>query len=88
VSKEYWRVRFFTDCDDPRPVVYPPSGPYWISGQGDDYTILIAWLPKKSDLKKFWPEARVDEWYGKGPIEFTDRFPRPEYWKENDEALI
>ena len=39
-------------------------------------------LPKKADLKKLWPEAEVDEWYGQMPIEFTGRFPKPDWWTE------
>lgn len=82
---KYWRVRFFSTAEDPRPIAFPPPGPYWISGytSEENTAILIAFLPKKSDLTKYWPEAEVDEWYGKMPIIFTDRFPRPDYWKDH-----
>lgn len=84
----YWRVRFLSANSDPRPVTFPPPGPYWISGYQYDFlsddsmkTVLIAYLPKKSDLKKYWPEAEVDGWYGQMPIKFTDRFPKPDWWQ-------
>lgn len=80
-GKKFWRVRFYSDASDPRPTKWPPPGPYWVSGCGEDYSVLIAYLPKKSDLRKFWPEAEVDEWYGQLPIEFTGRFPKPDWWK-------
>lgn len=79
---KYWRVRFYSDSDDPRPVKFPPPGPYWVSGyDSDDRSVLIAFLPKKTDLKKYWPEAVVDEWYGQMPIEFSSRFGKPDWWK-------
>lgn len=85
----YWRVRFFTaSADDPRPVTFPPPGPYWVSGYSGGKSgelaeaVLIAYLPRKSDLKKLWPGAKAAEWSNKkGQIEFTSRFPKPKWWK-------
>lgn len=81
-ENKYWRVRFYSTEEDPRPIKFPPPGPFWVSGYTGDYkAILIAWLPKKSDLKEFWPEAEVDEWDDPTPITFSGRFPKPEWWK-------
>ena len=81
---KWHRVRFYMAVDDPRPVAWPPPGPWWISGYrlSDDAAVCIAWIRKKSELKKFWPEAEVDEWYEPGPIEFSERFPKPDWYKE------
>lgn len=77
----FWRVRFFCNSEDWRPVEFPPSGPYWCSGYSPEGAVMIAFLKKKSDLKKYWPEAVIDEWYGKMPIEFDSRFQKPKWWK-------
>jgi hypothetical protein len=82
MEEKYWRVRFYANADDYRPVKFPPPGPYWCSGYTDDSSVMIAYLPKKSDLHEYWPEALVDEWYGQEPIEFTDRFSKPDWWRK------
>jgi hypothetical protein len=74
---------------DPRPVKFPPSGPYWISGYGlheDDreFAVLVAYAPSKEDLLEHWPDADL-EWdgcdvQGRDEIAFTDRFPKPDWW--------
>jgi len=78
--------------DDPRPVKWPPAGPYWISGYGDGYAILIAYMPTNIDetLEDYWPDDEPNgdahSWWGgyfcqdRDEITFTDRFPRPEWW--------
>jgi len=82
-KNQFWRVRFYEkNVEDFRPLKFPPPGPYWCSGYGDNKAILIAWLPNKEDLTKYWPDAEVDEWSdGRSPIMFTDRFPKPDWWK-------
>lgn len=76
--------------NDPRPITFPPPGPYWISGYvGEELeeAILIAYLPNKSDLKKYWPEAKAVEWSSQQtPIEFTSRFPQPTWWNETESS--
>lgn len=82
-TEKYWRVRFYSDSDDFRPVKFPPTGPYWCSGyDSNNRAILIAYLRKKSDLKKYWPEAEIDEWYGKITLDFSERFPPPKWWSQ------
>ena len=77
------RYRFQANLEDPRPIIWPPAGPYWVSGTGDDHSTVIAYLPfgnKEDDLRKYWPEAAhitVDE---RDEITFTDRFPQPSWW--------
>ena len=82
-----YRFRTFNE-DDPRPVKFPPPGPYWISGYGDGYAVLIAYLPADCDegLQDYWPDEEAHEWWDgydcqdRPEIAFTDRFPRPEWW--------
>lgn len=76
------RYRFRANEEDYRPVKFPPPGPYWCSGYGEDYAIVIAWLPSTTDLTYYWPEAteivvmRDDA----GPPAFTSRFTRPHWY--------
>jgi hypothetical protein len=78
------RIRFHASADDHRCVVWPPLGPYWRSGEGDGYSIIVAYLPagtKNSVLKKYWPEASAIDRMQEGvQIEFTDRFAKPDWW--------
>lgn len=78
------RVRFHANEDDFRCVVWPPLGPYWCSGSGDGYSIVVAYLPHGTSdkkLKEYWPEAsNIDRMQEDVTITFADRFPKPEWW--------
>jgi hypothetical protein len=85
---KWTRYRFHANYDDFRPVKFPPPGPYWCSGTsayGDDdpsrYSIVIAYLPQKSKLTEFWPEASEIDSEITESILYTDRFQKPEWWK-------
>lgn len=71
-----------TSVSDPRPVIFPPPGPWWCSGiAGDDsYATVICYLPPDAEVEKFWPEAFDIETDERDEIVFTDRFPRPNWW--------
>ncbi len=71
-----------TSADDPRPITFPPPGPWWCSGYaGDDsYAIVICYIPPSESIATYWPEAYDDESENKTEIIFTDRFPRPKWW--------
>jgi hypothetical protein len=87
-AKTSWiRHRFRANYPDYRPVKFPPPGPYWCSGTGDDYSIVIAYLPETVDVREFWPEASQVESEPSERIVFTDRFPRPNWWKGEGEAV-
>lgn len=77
------RWRFFTSSvGDPRPVTFPPPGPWWCTGETGDgeYAIVVAYLPHDVALKTFWPEAEREEFTEENEIVFTSRFLRPEWW--------
>lgn len=78
----YYRARFYQPTEDHRPITFPPPGPYWCSGYrgSDDAAILIAYVTKKSDIKKYWPEALECEFTGPERISFSERFPQPSWW--------
>ena len=82
-DKQQWlRVRFHASQNDYRPVKFPPPGPYWCSGTGDDYSIIVAYVKKLSQVEKYWPEAdSIDHLGNYEQIEFTERFAKPDWWK-------
>lgn len=88
MSTPKWRrYRFKANYDDSRPVKFPPPGPWWESGFGDDYSIVVAYLPARVDPKKYWPEASEITFTDETEIHFSGRFPRPDWWKgEGKEA--
>lgn len=82
--KSWDRIRFRANLNDYRAVIWPPLGPYWCSGSGDDYSIIVAYLPHKSSdgtIRKYWPEAKeIDRMQTDVQIEFSDRFAKPDWW--------
>lgn len=84
--KSWDRIRFMANVDDPRPIIWPPLGPYWISGSGFDFSVVVAYVPHEfSDegLKKYWPEAKeIDRMQTDIPIHYSDRFAKPDWWIE------
>ena len=85
------RLRFKANNEDYRPVIWPPLGPYWCSGQGDDYYIIVAYFPHGSAnrvVKMYWPEARdIDRMQTDVELEYSDRFQEPQWWKEMNAKL-
>ena len=82
---EWLRHRFHANVDDPRPVVFPPPGPWWCSGYADygdePHSIVVAYLPQDVDLLIYWPEAQNISTESRQHIVYTERFPRPEWWE-------
>ncbi len=80
-NKPWRRYRFYTySLEDPRPLIFNPRYPWWQSGEGWDFAIIVAYLPEGEDLKKYWDDAfeiTVEEC---DEITFSDRFPEPEYF--------
>ncbi len=86
-TKSWDRVRFQANLDDYRCVPWPPLGPYWCSGVGDDYSIVVAYMPHPTTpeiIKKYWPEANNIDWMQTElkKIVFSDRFQKPDWWIE------
>lgn len=83
---KWTRHRFTQPTEDYRPVAFPPPGPWWCTGYGPNGAIIVAYLPSnvrptRGDL---WPEAQdIDSDPSEGP-QFSERFPRPEWWKDDD----
>lgn len=83
ITNKWLRVRFRTREEDYRPIKFPPPGPYWCSGYGEDHAILVGYFKLETEIIEFWPDAYdldvmkiVDE------IKFSSRFPKPDWWNE------
>lgn len=76
------RWRFKVNEDDWRPVYAPTPGPWWNTGYGDDYAIVVAFLRPGQDPRAWWPDAHdVSFAEPVDAIVFNDRFPEPDWWK-------
>lgn len=76
------RARFTVEHSDYRPVKWPPPGPFWCSGtSAEGWPIVVAYVRAEEQVTAFWPEAASVDASGSGPIVFTDRFPRPDWWE-------
>jgi len=81
------RARFHADGEDYRAITWPPPGPYWCSGYGDDYSVVIAYVKSEDQITEFWPEAdNVD--VEESELTFSGRFPCPKWWDEEAEEFI
>jgi len=79
------RYRFKTkSVDDYRPLVFNAKYPWWCSGEAGDgsHAVIIAYLPKEENLLKYWDDAFDIDVEDREKIEFTSRFPKPDYYKE------
>lgn len=85
--KKWIRYRFYTKAiDDYRPLIFNPKYPWWCSGftglgiQGEDSSIIIAYLPLGENLLEYWDDAYDIEEEEHEKIIFTGRFPKPDYF--------
>lgn len=76
------RARFHANPGDYRPVVWPIKHPYWCSGHGDRYSIVIAYADDEAEILRNWPEATEIDAEEVGGYLFTSRFPKPEWFTE------
>jgi hypothetical protein len=75
------RSRFRANEEDPRPVIEAVR-PWWITGYGDDYAIVVAYVDDEADLLRRWPEATHIDSAESESYAFTSRFPKPEWFQE------
>jgi len=79
------RARFETNASDPRPVNWPIKHPYWITGaHGIDWEIftIVAYADDVDEIKRNWPEAVNIDATPADDYVFTDRFPKPDWFKK------
>lgn len=79
---KYIKYRFKTKAiEDYRPLkdMKDIQCPWWCSGEGTDYAILICYLPIGVDLFEYWDDAYEIEKQEREEITYTDRFRKPDY---------
>lgn len=76
------RARFKTDPDDFRPVNWPIRHPYWCTGYGDEYSIVVAYADDEAEILHNWPDATDIESEPRDGYTFADRFPKPEWFTD------
>lgn len=76
------RFRFKVPGEDGRPMAFPPEGPFWVTGYGEDFVTVVAFSPDLATLTRAdrWPDAEDVDDQGEQPITFTDRFRKPDWW--------
>lgn len=86
------RARFYVNkekCEgDFRPVKWPIKYPYWCTGEGYDYFVLVAYADSIDELTELWPEASNIDSADVGEISFSDRFPKPEWYKGSEDEEV
>ena len=75
------RARFHANEDDYRSVLWPVKHPYWCSGYGSDYAIVVAYADDEAEIYSQWPEATHIESEEVTEYQFTDRFPKPDWFE-------
>lgn len=76
------RVRFEANLDDPRPINWPIKHPYWVSGENEESSILVAYADDTKYITNNWPEAKnVEVLEETNEYTFTDRFRKPDWLK-------
>lgn len=75
------RARFKTNSADQRPINWPIKHPYWCTGYGDDYYIIVAYADDVAEILNNWPEAYDIDSEEASEYVFTDRFQKPEWFE-------
>ena len=73
------RARFRANPDDYRPVNWPIKHPYWCTGYGDGYSIVVAYADNKEEILSNWPEATEIDTEEVTEYIFTSRFKKPDW---------
>ena len=82
MNSNWLRCRFRANKDDYRCIKWPPPGPYWCTGYGEGYSIVVAYVRNIDQVKEFWPEADDIDSDERSEITYTDRFPKPDWYKD------
>lgn len=75
------RARFHANEDDPRPIPWPIKYPYWVSGYGEGYAVIVAYADDETEILTNWPEATEIDSEVVDSYHFTERFPKPDWFE-------
>lgn len=76
------RARFKANYEDYRSVNWPVKHPYWRTGEGDGYSIVVAYADDIDEIYENWPEAEDIDYEEVDNYIFTDRFKKPDWFEE------
>jgi hypothetical protein len=76
------RFKLIGSGDDYRPITWPIKHPYWCTGY-DSFgnPILVAYADDQAEIERLWPEAEDIDFVEVTEYQFTDRFPKPDWFK-------
>lgn len=75
------RARFKEN--DKRPLQWPVRYPYWCTGyDSDNKPIIVGYFKDEEEIFKYWPEAQDIDAESVTEIVYTDRFPKPDWYKD------
>jgi hypothetical protein len=74
------RARFRVADRDFRPMNWPIKHPYWRSGEGEGYSVLIAYADDEKEIMLNWPDATHIDAEPCDTYTFTSRFPCPKWF--------
>ena len=77
------RARFKANEKDYRPINWPVKHPYWCTGYGDGYSIVVAYADDEAEILRNWPEATEIDIEEVSEYIFTGRFPKPSWFNVN-----
>lgn len=81
------RYRFKTkSVEDCRPLrdMADIKMPWWCTGFGDGYAVIVCYLPEWVSLKYYWDDAYDISQEHSNEITYTSRFPKPAWLKEEE----
>ena len=79
------RYRFKTkSVEDCRPLrdTAEIGMPWWCTGYGDGYAVIVCYLPEWVNLRYYWDDAFDVTQEHQDEIIYTSRFPMPAWLKE------
>lgn len=79
------RARFKANEDDYRPVQWPVKHPFWCTGFGDGFSVVVAYADDEDEILRNWPEADEIDSEEVKSYSFSNRFPKPQ-WFANGRA--
>lgn len=75
------RARFKANEDDYRSINWPVKHPYWCTGYGEGYSVVVSYADDTNQIRTNWPEAKDIEFEEVTDYMFTDRFPKPDWFQ-------
>ena len=76
------RARFKANGEDYRSINWPVKHPYWCTGYGDGYSIVVAYADDEAEILQNWPEATEIDSEEVTEYVFSGRFPKPDWFEE------